>query len=199
MAQKTYSINLQKVIIMKTIKKAIAHFKKLLECEQFVITGSVAFKLLGLTNICPSDLDVVLVTPTKETIDILKRLQIDDKPNPNYPDSDNQFRVKYDDLNVDFFIQHIEEPVIIVADDGALFSVSKPMKIIRAKKKYKSNLKQLLQRKSIAELFFQPHELQDFITFEQKLLEVAADDGDIFEDITEEDKDKKPAPKVKKK
>ena len=153
------------------MKKAIKHFTKLLTCEQFIVTGSYALQQLGLWS-GAKDLDILLVNPTSESVEILKRLQ--EKPiNPDYPGSDEQYRVPYEDIYVDFFIKKTKQPALLVFEAGPapkmMMWIAYPTEIAKAKKKYPGE-KQLLQRKIIAELFYNPKELEAHLESKQQRL-----------------------------
>ena len=57
------------------MKKIIKHFKTLLPCEQFVVTGSYVLALNGIYDMSKvKDLDIILVNPTPESLGIISRL-----------------------------------------------------------------------------------------------------------------------------
>ena len=169
------------------MKKAISHFKKLLECEQFIVTGSYSFYLLGLINRV-TDLDIILVNPTEETRKILERLKVETKS--EYPGG-NQIRVKYENMNIDFFSQASEVKCLNV--NG--IEIAYPKDTVKAKKQYQS-LKHIIQLKGISELFFKPSDLVEAVKLEQaKLNPKTTSDGFDLDDILEQNKPPKPSKK----
>ena len=55
-------------------QEIIKHYKALIQCEQFVVTGSFVLRMLGL---CKSngDIDIIVVNPTPDSVEMMKRLQ----------------------------------------------------------------------------------------------------------------------------
>lgn len=145
------------------MQNTIEHFKSLLKAEQFIITGSYAFNLLGLTERKPNDLDIILVNPDATSLECLERLK--SPANEDYP-CDNMFRVVYNEIKIDFFIEKKPQKVIELKN-GLLLAT--PKDTIAAKKSY-LRLKDVLQLKLISELFYTEKDLQKVLEKETKRL-----------------------------
>ena len=117
------------------MKELIKRYQAILPCKDFIITGSYVLNLLMGINGKPGDLDIILVEPTEEAINCLKRLQESFSPeltaNPNYPTK--IFRIKEGEVKVDVFPTGKSEPYILL--DGGI-KVSTIMHIISTKKSY---------------------------------------------------------------
>jgi len=141
------------------MKHVIDHFKKLLTCEQFIITGSYALNQLGLTE-SVGDLDIILVNPDKTSIDVLNKLK--EPTNNEYP-STEYFRVIMDNIKIDFYIRNKILPTIELANG---LVISMPKDIVKAKKSY-GRLKDTLQLMAISEIFYTPKDLEKAIENEK--------------------------------
>ena len=147
------------------MKQIIEHLQKLIVCDKIIFTGSFALEQMGLTGKV-KDLDVLLFNPSSDTILVLNRLH---QPYgvPNYPDNPNQFRIIINNISVDLFITDKVENHLDICWEGMQLSISKVDGIINAKKSY-NRLKDVLQLKSISEVFYKPEDLKNFINSEQK-------------------------------
>ena len=79
------------------MEEIIKHYQAILPCQDFIVTGSyVNQMLLGIKDVNPGDLDIILVKPEASALETLKRLQEKISPelasNPNYPTT--LFRIK---------------------------------------------------------------------------------------------------------
>ena len=150
------------------MKNAIDHFKKLLTCEQFIITGSYALKQLGLVTTV-KDLDIILVRPSDETVSILTKLHTP-RFVTDYPPSKTQYRVLFGDVEVDFFTKDSKQKTIRIEIENELYDISLPSNIAKAKRDLNS-LKQIIQLKKIAELFYTDNVLQGFLNEQSNRLD----------------------------
>lgn len=134
----------------------IKHFKSILPCEQFVVTGSYILNMYGLTENQPKDIDIILVKPIKEIVDIVKNLEISspvdsekkevkpsnlvlEKPK-NRPQEGLLARTMFDGIKIDFFItQKVQKTVKTIDFEAALVK-----DIVAAKLSY-SRTKDLVQ------------------------------------------------------
>jgi hypothetical protein len=109
-------------------EEIIKHYKALLPCEQFVITGGYALQRMGLKD-RSDDIDIILVNPTKEAKDILKRLE------KEYPakstGSENLSIFMHEQTKIDVFEEKNKLETLQV--DG--FEISTVKRIIEAKKR----------------------------------------------------------------
>jgi sucrose-6-phosphate hydrolase SacC (GH32 family) len=149
--------------------KIIQHFKTLLPCEQFVVTGSYSFLIMGLTKKA-SDIDIVIVNATPEAISILDRLQDSDESkhlkNEYFGQSKKAYRIMHNSVKVDIFLDSVKVECFELSN-GIL--VSTIPATIRAKKSY-SRLKDWLQLRTYAELFFKQSEFEAFLNHETSKL-----------------------------
>ena len=120
---------------MKKHWEIVKKLQRLVQCDQFVVTGSIALNLHGLTKEMPHDIDIILANPTEQTVRMLETLQ---KINPiprekmGYTD-EFMYNFMSEGIEVNVFCQGKEE--------GCLWhdyvQVSPVMRIILAKKGYK--------------------------------------------------------------
>jgi hypothetical protein len=140
------------------MEKIIKHYKTLLSCEQFVVTGSYALKRMGLCSEC-SDIDIILVNPTDEAKSICERL-MKDYPAKTKPSAGSDLLAifMHEDTKIDIFVEtaHIET----LSVDG--FEISKADRIISAKKEM-GRMKDWLQLREISREFFIQEEFENFL------------------------------------
>ena len=152
------------------MEKIIQHFKTLLPCEQFVVTGSYSFVIMGLAKKA-SDIDIVIVNATPEAISILDRLQdsVESKhlKNEYIGQSKKAYRIMHDSVKVDIFIKNQKMDCFELANGLSIATI--PL-TIRAKKSYQ-RLKDWLQLKTYAEIFYKQSEFDAFLKQEQIKLE----------------------------
>lgn len=127
--------------------KIVKKLQKLVQCDQFVVTGSIALNLHGLTKEQPHDIDIILANPTKPTIQMLETLQ---KMNP-IPKRNMSYM---DEFLYSFMSEGIEVNIFCQGkEEGCLWydyvQVSPIMKIIQAKKGYR-RIKDFQQLNDIA-------------------------------------------------
>lgn len=140
----------------------IKHYKTLLPCDQFVITGSFAMSLYGLLDKNKvGDLDLILVNPTDEAKNILERLQ-KDQPAKTKPNSGGNvsYIFMHEKTKIDVFI--VSAPVL---DNGLSFNdcmVNPIDNIVKAKKKY-NRMKDWIQLRNYSRRLFEPDEFQKFL------------------------------------
>ena len=147
------------------MEKTILHFKTLLPCEQFIVTGSYSFMIMGLTQKA-EDIDIVLVNPTSEAISILDRLQESEESKHlknEYAGAKRVYRIMHNSIKVDVFIDSVKMECFELAN-GLLISTI-PL-TIKAKKSY-SRLKDWLQLRTYAEIFYKQSEFDAFLEKEK--------------------------------
>ena len=143
------------------MEKQIKHLKTLLVAEQFVVTGSYTLELYGL-DIKAKDLDIILVNPTEESLNILQRLQ-QDSPAKTKPKDDKSFFFVLDEIKIDVFVKDKKRDTLCV--DGIEYS--KILPIVEAKHAYR-RLKDIVQLRKIAKMFFEQKEVLDFLDNSEK-------------------------------
>lgn len=125
--------------------------------------------VMGLTEKA-SDLDVVLVNATPETVAILERLQGGDESkhlkNEYLEKSKRMYRIMHDGVKIDFFLDTVKRPVFELSNGLLITTIPDT---IKAKKSY-SRLKDWLQLKHYAEMFCTQTELNAFINKETEKL-----------------------------
>lgn len=144
------------------MEEIIKHYQAILPCQDFIVTGSyVNQMLLGIKDVNPGDLDIILVKPEASALETLKRLQEKISPelasNPNYPTT--LFRIKEGGLKIDFFIEPTDRAFITLKDN---LKVSTLLDTVAAKKSY-GRLKDWLQLRKMSRLFFTEDEFQKFL------------------------------------
>lgn len=144
------------------MEEIIKHYQAILPCQDFIVTGSyVNQMLLGIKDVNPGDLDIILVKPEASALETLKRLQEKISPelasNPNYPTT--LFRIKEGGLKIDFFIEPTDRAFITLKDN---LKVSTLLDTVAVKKSY-GRLKDWLQLRKMSRLFFTEDEFQKFL------------------------------------
>lgn len=142
------------------MKEIIKHYKTLLTCDQFVITGSYALSLMGLVE--PSkvgDLDLLLVNPTDETKNILERLQKESPAKTSPSGGSVQFIFMHDKTKVDVFFDTKKIDSDLFCDGVQVNIVSN---IISAKRKA-NRMKDWVQLRRIAGKVFNQSEFTAFL------------------------------------
>lgn len=144
------------------MEEIIKHYQAILPCQDFILTGSyVNQMLLGIKDVNPGDLDIILVKPEASALETLKRLQEKISPelasNPNYPTT--LFRIKEGGLKIDFFIEPTDRAFITLKDN---LKVSTLLDTVAVKKSY-GRLKDWLQLRKMSRLFFTEDEFQKFL------------------------------------
>lgn len=152
---------------MITKIEVFKYYQKIFKSEQMFLTGSTALQMLGLIQ-NSNDVDIVLVKPDPTTLELLKRLN---QPSPDIIDSENyelafQFFHQYNgqQIKVDIFVEKVPEKVLMIYS----IPVSTPLQIVSAKQRYR-RLKDIMQLKNIAEQFYTPKLLEDWLANEQKI------------------------------
>ena len=144
------------------------HYAKLLNCQSLILTGSVALSLYGLIKRGTSDIDLICVKPTDETLELLDRLKENMNNDSEYP-TDNRISFRHSDgTKIDIFIypKLTETPIYMVFDE-VTYPVAMPVPIVQAKKSY-GKIKHIIQLKAIAERFYKPIDLERYIEHHTK-------------------------------
>jgi len=108
------------------------HFKDLVECEQFVLTGSMALNYLGF-KVTEKDVDIVLIKPSEESLKTLRKLaEVNPPSNPGNYTNPDMVRLKFDNTDIDFFVlkDKIKDPMIL--ENGII--INSLNRIVQAKK-----------------------------------------------------------------
>ncbi len=135
---------------MKTID-TLKKLKVLLGNDKVIITGSTALALHGLGNLSDAkDLDLLLVSPTDATIEVLNRLQ-KDKPNKKLkPETALKYSFFYEDVKVDIWNANGTETDLLTYNG---FEVASVKSIVAAKLSY-NRPKDWIQLMKLSKLFF---------------------------------------------
>lgn len=143
------------------MKEIIKRYQAILPCQDFIITGSYVTNMLMGIDGRVGDLDIILVKPTEESINTLKRLQESLSPelknNPNYPLTVLRFRD--DKTKIDIFMES-KDRAYITLDDG--IKVSPLIDIVKAKRGY-NRPKDWFQLRKISRLFFKEEDFQTYL------------------------------------
>lgn len=143
-------------------KEAIKHFKALLPCQQFVVTGSYALQKMGLISEgvgSVNDLDIILVNPTEEAVSILTRLAEESPAETQFNYPKKGIILKFNGTKIDFFF----EAQVIATDlmvDGVFISPAD--RIVAAKKSYNRD-KDWYQLRKMSRIFFKPEEFTNYL------------------------------------
>jgi hypothetical protein len=146
----------------KDFASAIMHFKALLKCKEFVVTGSYSLSLMGIiTKEQVSDLDIILVDPHQESIDALVRLQesFPAKTSP-IPNTHLIAIIDYNGIKIDFFMSDLKDAISTIKLED--FSITTLDHVVKMKKGY-GRVKDLIQLKNIAASIMTQKEFLDKI------------------------------------
>jgi hypothetical protein len=109
-------------------EEIIIHYKKLLPCEQFAVTGGYALQRIGLKD-KSDDIDIILVNPKEEAKSTLRRLM------EEYPaestGSENLAIFMHGKIKIDVFSE--KQKIETLSVDG--FEISTVKRIFEAKKR----------------------------------------------------------------
>lgn len=101
-------------------------------CNRFIITGSLALHYHGLTLQEPKDVDLIMLGITDKGKAMLSNLQ--KLRNPEYPDSDILYSIKFKNVDVDVFLNRIAtDSNFLYTVDG--IRVDTIQNVIKAKQK----------------------------------------------------------------
>ena len=98
----------------------VKHLKTLIDCDQFVLTGSMALSYLGFKKPI-KDIDIIAVNI--KNIDLLKKLEEENPPyNKSQYQSKDIFRFVIDGICIDVFMQAKKVNTQIQTEDGILLA-----------------------------------------------------------------------------
>lgn len=139
--------------------------KVLLQAEDFLITGTLALKLMGFNIKSVKDLDIILVKPKRSTLDILQTLENLYPPrNPStYPvpmEAKQVFRFRHGDLSIDVFIKDNYFKDTLQTGDG--IKIAPLNHIVEAKKSIRRP-KDVFQLLALRSTILNDTELQSYL------------------------------------
>lgn len=158
---------------VKLMEDALLHFKRVLNCENFVVTGSFALYKFGLVDEA-EDLDIILINATVDAEDILFNLAsapesqhlLPKEHHEEYPDSLKLTRIMYQGIKMDFFFGDcFADRQYFTAANGLVYSTANS---IFAAKRRADRFKDWLQLRQIAARIFREEELMAFINNNQR-------------------------------
>lgn len=141
--------------------QTIKHYKTLLLCEQFLLTGSQALFCYGLVEEEKvGDLDILLINPTGEALNILSRLQ-ESSPARTKPSDGGEvsYIFQHGDVKVDIFISK-EKIQNVLQFEGIDLN---PIKNIVNAKKKANRAKDWFQLRKLSRIFFKPEQFTDYL------------------------------------
>jgi len=137
------------------------HYKTLLPCEQFYVTGSTALAYHGLIELSSAaDLDIILVNPTDAAKELLSRLQ-NDAPANTKPSgkAEVNYIFMHDGTKIDIFVQS-EKVDGLLSHNGIDFS---SIKHIVAAKKRINRVKDWIQLRKLSQVICKYEEFNTFL------------------------------------
>ena len=142
-----------------------SRYKALLQAEDFLITGTLALKLMGFNIKSVKDLDIILVKPKRSTLDILQTLENLYPPrNPSpYPvpmEAKQVFRFMHGDLSIDVFIKDNYFKDTLQTGDGIKIA---PLNHIMEAKKSMRRPKDVFQLLALRSTILNDTELQSYL------------------------------------
>ena len=134
----------------------IKHYKTILACEQFILTGSTALQYHGLVE-TSSDIDIILVNPTDECKKIIEKLEEKSNTQNTYKAS-VAYIFEHEGVKIDIFIETTKTDCC--SYEGVFISPIK--KIVEAKKKI-ARIKDFAQLRKIASSILTDIELMSYL------------------------------------
>ncbi|MDR2652292.1 MAG: hypothetical protein LBC68_08270 [Prevotellaceae bacterium] len=140
-------------------EETIKHYRTLLPCEQFVVTGSYALAQMGLTDRF-DDIDIILVNPTNEAKNTLERL-MKDSPAETKPSPSGALLASFmhENVKVDVFLENSKIATLTTNDD---IQISDAKRIFYKKKKM-GRFKDCVQLRKIAKSIFNQKDFEVYL------------------------------------
>ena len=141
------------------MENIIKHYQTLLPAEQFVITGSLALFYMGLVekkNV--GDIDIILVNPTDESLNILQRLA-KEQPAKTKASGIDAVIFQHENTKVDVFFSKERIQTSLKVGD---FEISTADHIIKEKQKV-GRIKDWIQLRKISRKLFIQEEFEKFL------------------------------------
>lgn len=134
----------------------IKHYQTIFSCEQMILTGSTALKLHGLVD-SASDIDLILINPSKECEEIIKKLEEKSNKQNTYKSS-VAYIFEHEGVKIDIFIENSK--IECCSYDGIFLN---PINRIIAAKKKISRIKDFAQLRKIANFILSEKELVNYL------------------------------------
>lgn len=117
---------------MKEKLEIVKYYRELLECDQFLLTGSLALKCYGLAKES-KDIDIIIVNPTKDTYLTLDRIGVRQISAIDYPSTLRRYCFIEDKsgIKIDIFIETSKITNCVNIDGVELNTLER---IVKAKK-----------------------------------------------------------------
>ncbi|MDR1348297.1 MAG: hypothetical protein LBJ63_07750 [Prevotellaceae bacterium] len=140
-------------------EEIIKHYRTMLPCEQFVVTGTYALVQMGLAD-KSDDIDIILVNPTEEAKNTLERL-MKDSPAETKPSPAGELLAifMHENVKIDVFLEKSKVSTLTTVDD---IQISSAKRIFEAKKKM-SRFKDWVQLRKIAMSIFKQSEFETYL------------------------------------
>lgn len=142
--------------------EVIKHFKSILKSDRFILTGST---VLAMNGLCKenTDIDIILINPSEETLEKLKKLQEESfKDNlgrfTNYQ-GEEVIMLKFEGFKLDFFVKTGEYPKFFEFRGIECNSIGN---IIEAKKKI-GRPKDWMQLLALSKKFSNPNDFNKYL------------------------------------
>ena len=138
----------------------VKHYQTIIECEQFLLTGSLALNLIGF-NCLVKDIDLKIVNPSEHSITILRNLEKEFPPVKQslYPDN-NTIRFTHEGIGVDIFIEKEKIKTSIFTKSNIEIT---PLNYIVKAKKSMNRAKDMLQLRNLSKDILSNEEMNKFM------------------------------------
>lgn len=141
------------------MENIIKHYQTLLPADQFIITGSLALSYMGLVdkkNV--GDIDIILVNPTDESRNILKRLE-KEQPAKTKASGIDGIIFQHENTKIDIFFSKERIQTSLKVGD---FEISTASYIVTEKLKM-GRVKDWIQLRKISRKFFIQEDFEKFL------------------------------------
>ena len=138
----------------------VKHYQTIIECEQFLLTGSLALNLIGF-NCLVKDIDIKIVNPSEHSLTMLKNLEKEFPPSrPSlYPDN-NTIRFTHEGIGIDVFIEKEKIKTSITTKYNIELA---PLNHIVKAKKSMNRAKDILQLRNLSKEILSNEEMNKFM------------------------------------
>lgn len=140
----------------------VKHFKNLILCDKLILAGSLALYYYGFPT-TPKDIDLIVVNPKEESVEMLKRLQKEAPclPVSSYENSD-LIRTRHSGIDIDFFI--VRTPLNPSCEWVSINGIDlNPVREIVAAKKLANRPKDWFQLRKLGQSIVSDMEMEKFM------------------------------------
>lgn len=138
----------------------VKHYQTIIECEQFLLTGSLALNLIGF-NCLVKDIDIKIVNPSEHSVTMLKNLEKEFPPvRPSLYSDNTTIRFTHEGVGVDIFIEKEKIKTSITTRNNIEIT---PLSYIVKAKKSMNRAKDMIQLRNLTKELLTNEEMNKFM------------------------------------